>query len=477
MRFLIGIALVFIALRVQSQNVTISLFHNQKVEAFLFTAHSGKYDIIIDNSIEKSIDAGTTIEFTIKNNRIHFGKKSAPITATIFLRGIFDVCYFTITHSSRRLPQRSYDNDLYVSVSQNNFRLINDVNFEKYIAGVVEAEGGPRAPFEYYKAQAILCRTYAAKYYTKHLDEGFNLCDEVHCQAYKGRCTHNPAILTAAYETAGLIVVDSTNTPISATYFANSGGQTANSEDVWINAVPYLRSVKDTFSIGMPGYTWQREIPLQDWKKYLQEKGFDVSPMQAYEPYTVHKKYDRECSLMFMHDDALLHKQQLHSKHIYSYSILQEYNITDKAYETEQTITLPTHDIWKPDTLFHSIQCMYTPQYDSVFNVKEQVHYPLDFTFTQNDRLRFFSFRGDDSTLRLRTIRYDWLLRSSFFSTHTINDTLIISGKGYGHGVGLSQEGAMNMALQGYSYDKIITFYFKNVQIIPVRTLDFYTIE
>ncbi len=55
---------------------------------------------------------------------------------------------------------------------------------ETYLEGVVESEGGPGQKLNYYKAQAVISRTYAMKYWTKHKENGYNLCDRVHCQAY-----------------------------------------------------------------------------------------------------------------------------------------------------------------------------------------------------------------------------------------------------------------------------------------------------
>ncbi len=46
--------------------------------------------------------------------------------------------------------------------------------------GVLEAEAGPTAPDDFYKAQAIICRTYAIRNFEKHISEGYNLCDAVH---------------------------------------------------------------------------------------------------------------------------------------------------------------------------------------------------------------------------------------------------------------------------------------------------------
>jgi len=56
---------------------------------------------------------------------------------------------------------RSYDNNLEVSVLNNGLKVINDVELETYISGVVEGESGGTTTLEYYKLQSILCRTYA----------------------------------------------------------------------------------------------------------------------------------------------------------------------------------------------------------------------------------------------------------------------------------------------------------------------------
>jgi stage II sporulation protein D len=52
-----------------------------------------------------------------------------------------------------------------------------------------------------------------------------------------------------------------------------------------------------------------------------------------------------------------------------------------------------------------------------------------------------------------------------------------MKGRGYGHGVGLSQEGAMNMSRQGYSYADIIKFYYTNVIIMNIRNISFFKEE
>jgi hypothetical protein len=72
---------------------------------------------------------------------------------------------------------------------------------------------------------------------------------------------------------------------------------------------------------------------------------------------------------------------------------------------------------------------------------------------------------GTDS-LEFSRIREDWNLKSAFFSVNYHKDFFILKGKGYGHGAGLSQEGAMNMARKGYHFTEILSFYYHNIRII-----------
>ncbi len=65
-------------------------------------------------------------------------------------------------------------------------------------------------------------------------------------------------------------------------------------------------------------------------------------------------------------------------------------------------------------------------------------------------------------------IRSNFNLRSAFFSVIASKNTVRISGRGYGHGVGLCQEGAMQMASRGWKYDKIISYYYKRVKIVNI---------
>ena len=54
---------------------------------------------------------------------------------------------------------------------------------------------------------------------------------------------------------------------------------------------------------------------------------------------------------------------------------------------------------------------------------------------------------------------------------------MVFKGKGFGHGVGLSQEGAMKMIDLGYGFLEVLRFYYTDVHLIDMRMRDFYILD
>ena len=93
----------------------------------------------------------------------------------------------------------------------------------------------------------------------------------------------------------------------------------------------------------------------------------------------------------------------------------------------------------------------------------------MDFSFQQLRRTPVYEV--NNFTIPVRKIRNDWQLRSSFFSIAVEDDNVVFRGRGYGHGVGLCQEGAMEMGRRGFKYGEIISFYYKYVNLVPESDL------
>lgn len=92
---------------------------------------------------------------------------------------------------------------------------------------------------------------------------------------------------------------------------------------------------------------------------------------------------------------------------------------------------------------------------------------PSVFTFNQTSRLMYYT--SGPFSLPLNSLRTTLGLRSSWFSVTVDGDSLLLNGRGYGHGVGLCQEGAMVMVQKGFGYTDIIKFYYPGVIILNVE--------
>lgn len=364
---------------IHAQEIRIGLFQDKLVKAFTFHCTRGEYHLSDGDDKQFVMHAGDMLFITLQNDKISLNDGISDLGT--FQALFFDDAYldgkFSIKLINPVLESRNYAGDLELKVEHGLFSMILQLDFEEYLAGVVETEAGPGAPVEFFKAQSVLCRTYALKYWKKHESQGFNLCDGIHCQAFKGISDRNPEIQKAVFATYKLVVTDRISELIIPVYHSNSGGETQRASAVWPTQPDYLQAMLDPFSKDQANYSWQKIINANDWMSYLESKKMPVK-------------------------DADLTQLLIKQEH------------------------------------------------------------------------RRANFILNKDTLSLAQIRNDLNLRSTFFNMVLQGDKIIINGKGYGHGIGLSQEGAMQMAREGYSYSDILRFYYfdiliKNLDDIPQR--------
>ena len=380
----LSILITLTSFYVPAENLQIRLYAHLKINTLQLNVVSGSYKILADGNSIADSGLESIIKLTLKGDSIQLTQNDKIIGNFIYIKFVGtqnEQIKIKLINPDRK--PRVYENNLSFSVNEEYIRIINDVVLDNYIAGVTEAEAGSRSNLEFYKVQAILARTFALTHINKHVAEGFSLCDQVHCQAYYGK-PKDLTIFKAIEETKGKVVVDENLNLIVAAFHSNSGGQTANSEDVWGSKTTYLRSVTDSFSIKMPNSKWERRMLTDDWLSYLKLK----------------HNFPTE------QDDA-------------------------------KSIAL---------------------------------------NFKQDQRKIFLEC--SNSRVPLKNIRQDLQLKSTFFSISEINkDSVLFKGRGYGHGLGMCQEGAMRMSKSGYTYTQILNFYYKNIQLIDLHKLSFFKDE
>ena len=247
---------------------------------------------------------------------------------------------------------------------------------ESYIAGVVEAEGGSSSTAEaYYKAQAVLARTWLITNIKKHVSEGFHIKDDQSSHAFKGLPhSKNAKTIAKACASLGDTVALYNGAPIIGFYHSNSGGYTALPEQVWSKALPYCRVVLDPFSKKGSKAAWQKTYSWDDWQKY--------------------------------------------------WSRAIDWSVSD----------------W---TAF----------------------------FSQLPDTRSTQWTLGDQTFKMETVRRDFKWRSAYVLPQATAEGVVVHGFGFGHGVGMAQQGAMLMGRAGFDWKEILDFYFKDLEFEPVQKL------
>lgn len=120
--------------------------------------------------------------------------------------------------------------------------VINKVDIEDYIKGVVPSEMPRGWAYEAHKAQAIAARSYALANLGKRASRGYDLKDTPEDQAYGGASAEAVNTNKAVKDTEGIVLIYNLKI-IPAYYSASAGGQTTCSGDVWMHNLPYLQSV------------------------------------------------------------------------------------------------------------------------------------------------------------------------------------------------------------------------------------------
>ncbi len=375
--FLFSFFTLLLSLSLSASNIKIALYNESKITSLMVTSEMGRYTLITSDSLHPLLlDNTTLLQITVVNDSIQVNTFEKKIGTYTFLKIISDSSLLKLKAIQPALKEKICRGNFDINILKGSLNVINTLSVEDYVAGVVEAEVGSKLPAEFYKAQCIITRTYALSHLRRHEAEKFNLCDKVHCQAYNGVGKRNPFIVIAAQQTKDVVLVDSSSELITAAFFSNCGGTTANSEDVWNKKLSYLRSVNDTFCLKQRNAVWKKEIDKTEWLNYIK----------------------KNCKATFS----------------------------------------------------DSILC----------NV------------VQANRAVYFI---DKSTgIKNTSIRLDLNLKSAFFTVSDMGDKVLLTGRGYGHGVGLCQEGAIQMARKGYSYTNILHFYFQQVNIINLSQKEFF---
>lgn len=301
-----------------------------------------------------------------------------------------------------------------------NFNIVNRVELESYLASVLPSEMPPKFPAEALKAQAICARSeaiYKKTVIKRHAKHGYDLCDDQHCQMYRGVSWENPSSTAAVAATAGQVITYREKI-CDAIYSDNCGGHTQSSADIsgwgdakYLTAVSNLKRPGEGHDIFSPLFL--EKFIYSAGESYCMASG-DIKNYQSRWMRRIDARVINETLKGLGVGDVLriIPRRRAFSGHVDSLEVVG----------TKGRATVKNE--LKIRRLFS-----YSPLRSSKFIVET--------AYDRTGRPRFFMFVG----------------------------------AGFGHGVGMCQSGACGMAGDGKNFNAIVKHYFKDVEISSLNKI------
>lgn len=355
-------------------------------------------------------------------------------------------------------------------------RVVNVVEVEEYLKGVVPWEMNPNAPLEALKAQAICARSnLLAKMGGKFKAYGFDVTDYDNCQGYPGAANEKPSTTLAVEQTKGQVLYYKGRIA-DAVYGTNSGGLTANSEDVWSGRTPYLRSVRD-FSPKLHSSLAsivKTKMSEEDWAAYCSQN----LPAYAQPDTTAHRQLasrrasSRRTAQLFQESDLpefYRWSRYISAEELAKAVARQFKNKMALAREIRILERAPSGHIKR--LAISGEQLAPSNQQSAVSNKQlALVNKPAASSLQPSITV---TLQGDASIRSMLSGRMGstTALPSSTFVALPQKDESgavigwILKGAGWGHGVGMCQRGAQNHARAGWNCKQILQHYFTGVEV------------
>ena len=372
-----------------------------------------------------------------------------------------DVDYgFSGTDDTFTINGKQYRGCLRFAVNGTVMTAVNVVDLEEYLYGVIPAEMPASYGEEALKAQTLAARTYAMTKLNAHKSSGYELCDTINCQVYKGYSGENSKTNAIVDETEGEIICYN-GTPIEAVFSASTGGYTENSENVWNSVVPYLRAVPEVGEYG--NNTWTKTLTLSQLDSLLSAKGENIGSAQD----IVITKIStggrvQEMKIVGTSGSVTLTKENIRTYFSGACGSLPSkmFTINGKGgdpFSGSRSVQRQATKSSSTGSLTSSAAANgITAKTEGTLSAMNGKNLKLDgLSVSENTN-------SNQNTPVIST--GDYQIYDVNIST-VENGTFVFEGSGNGHGVGLSQNGAQGMAQQGYSYEEIIKHYYTGVTI------------
>lgn len=352
-----------------------------------------------------------------------------------------------------------YSGILEISLNDNGLTVINELDIEEYLYKVVPSEMPASSSLEALKCQAIAARTYAISdmLINRYANLGFYVDDSTQSQVFNN-ILPQPESTEAVNLTRGLVLLYN-NKLIDAKYYSTSCGIGANYKDIWFNPdgtseiKPYLKASSYLTSSKLPSNE-------DEWLKFY--KDINIKAADSSSPYF---RWFAEFTRKELENSIKNSVKTIYDKRK---DFITLYLGNKKVSYLPDFTDLINIKVNKRGDGGNIIEICYIFKNGKII-VKGDTNIRSSLRCTKvyaGKDIPIIKYTGD-------AIMGSTFLPSSFFSIEENKDIFIIYGGGYGHGVGMSQFGAMELAKRGEDYKTILNTYYKNINIVKLNDFPF----
>lgn len=347
-------------------------------------------------------------------------------------------------------PQFAADNEVYVDLGERQYRgrieigtygnaslkTVNVVELEEYLYSVVACEMTASWHMEALKAQAVCARSYAvcSTGYggSTNVDTPYTINDTTASQVYRGYGSEHERSIEAVKATKGEVIYYKGEV-VKGFYSSTSGGSTENVEDVWGSPYGYLRQVSDIYELYPELAPWIMTFTTEEIEQLLYENNINVGNVTDIRPNVF-----------------------TNSGRVYAMEVVGD--------EGRHTITGEQLRLYFSlySTKYKVVKYGDNPDYVATVSDSRITNVNISDSYIMN---------GDNESKKASSSLEQYVVLSADNLTNyprvvpENKDTYYLAGMGYGHGIGMSQSGALGMAENGFDYIEILEHYYTGVEI------------
>jgi len=346
---------------------------------------------------------------------------------------------FTI-HNARLGDQ--YRGSLLIKKAEpTGIKAVNLVDLEAYLRGVVPREmpsaWGNYGGMEALKAQAVASRTYALYHQNHRRHEDYHLCDMYYCQEYGGISCETENTNRAVEETRGEVLLYQGRL-IAPYYHATNGGFTELSQNVWSEPLPYIKSRHDPYDdpdnpqgirdMVIHNYArWQTSLSLAEIEnKLLQNPGETIGSIEIVSTFASGRVNELQVRLVGGRTLSFYKQQSRTALGLRSQMFQIREALEDRVWLSGRSTGI---------------------------TIKESV--------SELEGKWVIQGSGEKRMLLGESFHVQGASRK----TQVPLKSYIFEGQGWGHGVGMSQNGAYNRSRDGHEYREILSFYYPGTEL------------